>query len=111
MLAVELLKQSQGQARAASTFNRSEVIQNLSSLVAALKWAVFKYDGNFEICNQARQVLQQILERVLDGDNGSTAEGVESVESVRFDSSWLDQVSSEPAFWSSLPQHPLLAEL
>lgn len=115
MLALKLLRQSQGLSnrKPSNAFNTSFVIQNLSNLVSALAWAVLPFDGNYEICNQARQVLERILDRVLSSPaqprsaSRDLSKGAKD-EASSGDYSWLNQVSSEPEFWSSLPSHPLL---
>lgn len=89
------------------------MIQGLSNLVAAMKWVVPKQDGNYEFCNQARQVLQRILDIILDSDGGSrtgsASQDLKEEETSVLSSAWFEQMTSEPEFWSSLPNHPLLA--
>ncbi|KAL9619397.1 MAG: hypothetical protein Q9160_005992 [Pyrenula sp. 1 TL-2023] len=66
-LALDLLYQHQnpgGHKRYAS-LSRSETIQNLSVLTSSLGWIYKEGDGNFDLCSNARRVLQDILDHVL----------------------------------------------
>jgi hypothetical protein len=112
VLGLELLQQCHHQKRPDPSFPRSEVIQGLSNLVAAMKWVVPKQDGNYEFCNQARRVLQRILDIVLDSDLGvgtaSATNGLKEERTSILGSAWFEQMTSEPDFWSLLPNHPLL---
>ena len=71
VLALELLQQTKLLAKSgsrsseASSFPRSEIIQNLSVLVSYLGWIYVEEDGNYQLCMQARRMLQRILDRVL----------------------------------------------
>lgn len=116
VLGLELLGQHQSsdgpQARSPSSFKRSAVIQTLSNLVATLG-SVMPLDGNYRICNQARRVLQNILDRVLNPppriadaveQHGNNTKNEKFSERAR---SWYEQPWSEPDFWASLPTHPL----
>jgi hypothetical protein len=89
------------------------VIQGLSNLVAAMKWVIPKQDGNYEFCSQARHALQRILDTVLDSDRvireQSATSDLKEEETSVLSSAWLEHMTSEPDFWSSLPNHPLLA--
>jgi chromatin structure-remodeling complex subunit RSC3/30 len=113
VLAFELLRQSQGQ-HVGSTFHRSEVVQNLSSLVAALKWVASRQAANYDICNYARPVLQQILDIVLspcqDHPNPQNATDLANNSEAASEFDLMNQTCSEAEFWSLLPQHPLLAD-
>lgn len=77
-----------------------------------MKWVVPKQDGNYEFCNQARQVLQRILDLVLDSDldvrTASATNGLKEEGTSILGSAWFEQITSEPDFWSLLPNHPLL---
>ena len=114
VLGLELLQQSHHSKRTDPAFPRSEVIQGLSNLVAAMKWVIPKQDGNYEFCFQARHVLQGILDIVLDPGRadikiGSDTNRFNDDGNSMSSGSWSDQMVSEPDFWSSLPNHPLLA--
>jgi hypothetical protein len=79
-----------------------------------MKWAIPKQDGNYEFCSQARHVLQRILDIVLDPGQGSirtrpATDGLKDDKTSILSSSWFEQMTSVPDFWSSLPHHPLLA--
>lgn len=112
VLGLELLSLGQGKQRSPLSLHRSEVIQNLSTLLAALKWVVTREDGNYEICSQARYVLQNILDVVLDPSQSTSRTATNGVkENGNMTSEqWFDQTRSEPDFWSMLPHHPLLAD-
>ncbi len=121
VLAIELLQKSQTGPRSAEPLPRSEIIQNLSRLIEALRHLVPPEDGNFGLCDQARRVIRQILDKVL----SIPAAPVTSNTNVNFslttmdqndrlkmpglDGSWLVSARSELDFWESLPEHPLLA--
>lgn len=112
VLGLELLNIGQSKERSPLSLHRSEVIQNLSTLLAALKWVVTRLDGFYEICSQARYVLQNILDVVLDPSQSTsrtTTNGVRENGNMTSEE-WFDQTRSEPDFWSMLPQHPLLAD-
>ena len=49
----------------ASPFPRSEIIQNLSVLISSIESIIRQTNGNYIICNQARKMLQAILDAVL----------------------------------------------
>lgn len=66
-LALDLLYQHQnpgGHKRYAS-LSRSETIQNLSILTSTLGWIYKEGECNFDLCCNARRVLQEILDHVL----------------------------------------------
>lgn len=71
VLALELLKQqTQPDYRApARAPPRSRMIQNLSVLIAALKWISREGVGNYSLGRQATATLERVLERVLNADN------------------------------------------
>jgi len=111
VLALELLQHGQAGLRSPDHLPRSEVIQNLSRLIAYIKPLVPKEDANYVLCDQARRVIQRILDQVLSlpftvptprtGEVGENANVSEE--------SWLRGAQSEPEFWKRLPEHPLLA--
>ena len=78
-----------------------------------MKWVIPKQDGNYEFCTQARHVLQRILDIVLDPDRAGNAKisttRLKQDELAHSNSAWFDKMVSEPEFWSSLPNHPLMA--
>jgi chromatin structure-remodeling complex subunit RSC3/30 len=119
VLGLELLRQSRSSSRSTAVTSislpRSEVIQNLSNLVAQLKSTVQPEDGNYALCLQARRVIQRILDQVLQPEYYTAKD---SPEEQRFETSVLADVTtdqldwlgtkSEFEFWSTLPRHPLL---
>ena len=116
VLGIELLRESQGITKLPPSFNRSNAVQDLSGLVAALKWMVPRPQGDFEICDQARRVLQRILNLVLDPGayrhtkNTGAESSAQDNQTGADHHSWLmiSNGGSEPDFWASLPDHPLL---
>lgn len=73
---------------------------------------------NHEICEQARFVIQKILDIVLDGPppppplHSPQAQVTTTVASEKdaMGLEILQQTQSEVEFWNVLPRHPLLAE-
>lgn len=104
MLALELLEHSQAGLRSAEHLPRSEVIQNLSRLIAYIKPLIPQEDANHVLCDQARKVIQRILDQILEPKPSDEIETADILEE-----SWLPGAQSELEFWSNLPEHPLLA--
>jgi hypothetical protein len=110
VLALELLQHGQAGVRSPDYLPRSEVVQNLSRLIAYIKPLVPQEDANYILCDQARWVIQRILDQVLSlpftvptprtGDADENAHVSEEL--------WFPGVQSEPDFWKRLPEHPLL---
>jgi hypothetical protein len=118
VLALELLQQSQARSHASKHFPRSEVIQNLSVFVACLGSMHTEGDGNYQLCLQARRMLQRILDTVLSPQEPATApnpqtlptpSGTEFGENGIYDFSWMENAEFDADFWMNLPDHPLLA--
>ena len=79
-------------------------------------------EGNYQICDQARKTLQQVLDKVLAEPPSSMAtpshlnalpspldSGIMSMEGDNgWDLSWLDSADFDADFWMNLPDHPLL---
>lgn len=66
-LALDLLYQHRnpGGYKRHALFSRSETIQNLSVLTSCLGWIYKEGEGNFDLCNNARRVIQGILDHIL----------------------------------------------
>jgi hypothetical protein len=120
VLALELLQQSQGRgAYTIKNFPRSEVIQNLSVFVATLHTVHAEGDGNYQLCLQARRMLQRILDTVLSPEQPVpalsnrrtllTRSTIDFSEENAYDMSWMDNAAFDADFWLNLPDHPLLA--
>ena len=118
VLCIELLRQIQGQ-RTSALLDRSEVIQNLSTLIATLKWIVIKKTVNHEICEQARDVIQKVLDTVLElpfvpSPNPTTPpppghrQDLDNFAQPQQSKSDAEFWHSE--FWHQLPRHPLLID-
>lgn len=104
MLALELLELSQAGLHSPEHLPRSEIIQNLSRLIAYIRPLVPKEDANYVLCDQARKVIQRILDQILELEPSRDNEAVDILEE-----SWLAGAQSEPEFWTNLQEHPLLA--
>ena len=108
---MELVQHGQAGVRPPDHLPRSEVVQNLSRLIAYIKPQVPQEDANDILCDQARWVIQRILDQVLSlpftvptpriGDADENTHVSEE--------SWFLDTQSEPDFWKRLPEHPLLA--
>jgi hypothetical protein len=116
VLALELLQQSQARGHASKNFPRSEVIQNLSVFVACLGSIYTEGDGNYQLCLQARRMLQRILDTVLSPEHPAPAPQTQLTPSSTgfgedgiYDFSWMDNAEFDADFWMNLPDHPLLA--
>ncbi|KAJ5758357.1 chromatin structure remodeling complex protein RSC3 [Penicillium nucicola] len=67
ILAIEVLRQTQN-ARpwpGERLFTRSDVIQSLGTLASHIQYITLPQKGNYEICQQGRKVILQILDYVL----------------------------------------------
>ncbi len=121
VLALELLQQSQSRRHSSTSLSlsRSEIIQNLSNLIAHLKSLVKKDDGNYAICYQAREVIQRILDQILepvytmpDAHHDTDASmSNETTDAAMNQVSWHDTARSELDFWLLLPEHPLFSSV
>ena len=98
-------------------FPRSEIIQNLSILISSIDCMIQPQHGNYDICSQAKRMLQTILDTVLtESDQRVNEEGAgESfqrvnsiVETAIDDQLWLEN-GFDMDFWTNLEEHPLLA--
>ena len=116
VLALELLHHSRNKSLSTSDFPRSEVIQSLCNLISSIDYIIRPTNGNFEICGQAKKMLQTILDTVLSPEQEQTVAGHgESTDSLDVsaidgleDQSWLN-MNLDMDFWTSLEDHPLLA--
>jgi hypothetical protein len=107
VLALELLQHSQAGLKPPDHLPRSEVVQNLSRLIAYIKPLVPKEDANYVLCDQARRVIQKILDQILSSPFIRLSGEGEAANIS--EESWLPGAQSEPDFWTNLPEHPLLA--
>ena len=135
VLVLELLRQAQSRSSSTAAFSRSSVIQNLSVLISTLEWIARPGIGNYELCRQARSMLQRSLDRILDpslmargdrqhpssesdGHTGSSTlvgNGVASNDPISESDSllqwspeqWLSP-DADMAFWNNLEDHSLL---
>ena len=129
VLCIELLRQTQGHATSPA-LRRSEVVQNLSSLLPSLKWITTRKTVNHEICEQARSAIQRILDTVLEAptpppqvgypqtpNSDAIFDGMDQAEDGIVDGmssstvmSGLQTIMSTPEFWAKLPSHLLIAD-
>lgn len=120
MLALELLHHSRNKVPASHAVDlpRSEIIQNLSNLVSSIGYVVRPTNGNYGICEQAKKMLQVILDAVLSPEQHDQAEEMEHssepvgaldnfAEEALDDQMWLSN-NLDMDFWTSLEDHPLL---
>ena len=116
VLALELLHQSRNKLQAKHDFPRSEIIQYLSNLVSAIDFIVRPTNGNFNICSQAKKMLQVILDTVLSPEQSNCEN--EHVEPVVTPKTFMDEALDDQTwlynnldmdFWTNLEDHPLLA--
>jgi hypothetical protein len=75
-------------------------------------------DGNYQLCLQARRMLQRILDTVLSPQEPAAPPNPQTIltpSSTEFggdgiyDFSWMDNAEFDADFWMNLPDHPLLA--
>ena len=124
VLALELLQQTRQPSRSthSSTF-RSETIQNLSVLVSHLTVLIPPGEGNYVLLNQARKMIQAILDVVLAAPRPTLPQPTSDLLSTQSPFSdqlgdgfgnewgWFDQLEFTGDFWNSVAEHPLLAPL
>jgi hypothetical protein len=65
LLAIELLRQQQHRS-VNINLPRSEIIRNISVFISSLDWVAREEDGNYLLCQGARQMLEKILDAILD---------------------------------------------
>jgi hypothetical protein len=73
LLAIELLRQQQvspGQCQV--RLPRAEIIRNISVFISSLEWVAKPDDGNYDLCQGARQLLDSILNAILDNNPTSS---------------------------------------
>jgi hypothetical protein len=73
LLAIELLRQQQaspGQPQV--RLPRAEIIRNISVFISSLEWVAKPDDGNYDLCQGARQLLDSILNAILDSHPASS---------------------------------------
>ena len=118
VLALDLLQHFRGPSKTNPDLPRSEIVQNLSILISSIDCIVRPKSGNYTICNQAKRMLQAVLDTVLSPDR----RGVQIGSRRQLHSQDLGQpADADPNidlwfsndldmnFWMSLEDHPLLA--
>ena len=110
VLALNLLQEKTGVVK---PFPRGQVIQDLSVFISCLKWAHAPGDGNYQLTEQARKTLQQILDKVLSADFQQAPERSQPLltpnstdlpDDFVYDfSGWPNTADFDPDFWMNLP--------
>lgn len=114
VLALHLLQEMPG---VNLNFNRAKVIQDLSVFVSCLRWAHQPGDGNYQLTEQARKTLQQILDKVLAPGFQPAAQQPPVMtpnsnalpEDLVYDFNWTDTANFDTDFWMNLPDHPIMS--
>jgi hypothetical protein len=109
VLAVELHQYKHRLSTSTPDFAWAQVIQDLSVLVSNLKWMYSPGDGNYQLADQARQSVQQILNAAL--AEPSTLEPAitpfdgYTTESMLDNFFWLNNTEFGTDFWTNLPDN------
>ena len=118
VLALELLQHFRSPSKTNPEFPRSEIVQNLSILISSIDCIVRPKSGNYTICNQAKKMLQAVLDTVLSPDRHDVQIGsrrqLHSEDSgqpadVDLNSDLWFYNDLDMNFWMNLEDHPLLA--
>lgn len=73
LLAIELLRQQQASpGEPQLRLPRAEIIRNISVFISSLEWVAKPDDGNYDLCQGARQLLESILNAILDSHPASS---------------------------------------
>jgi hypothetical protein len=73
LLAIELLRQQQASTGQPQVrLPRAEIIRNISVFISSLEWVAKPDDGNYDLCQGARQMLDGILNAILDSHPASS---------------------------------------
>jgi hypothetical protein len=82
-------------------------------MIAYIKPLVPKEDANYVLCDQARSVIERILDQILSSPYifmvSTFGPSHEAETTSTSEESWLPGGQSESDFWANLPEHPLLA--
>jgi len=117
VLALELLQHTQFRNPLSPELPRSEVIQNLSVFLACLGWMHSPGDGNYQIAQQARRMIQRILDKILSPDplpareQSALLNGSENhfYNDAMYDFSWLDSADFDADFWTDVSEQQFLS--
>lgn len=116
VLGLELLQHFRGRSRLDQDFPTSEIVQNLSVLISSIDCIIRPTSGNYEICNQAKKILQAILAAVLSPDrpdmhvehlDQGLVDATQSADMDLDNQLWFDN-DLDMDFWMNLEDHPLL---
>jgi hypothetical protein len=73
LLAIELLRQQQATSGQPQVrLPRAEIIRNISVFISSLEWVAKPDDGNYDLCQGARSMLDGILNAILDSHPASS---------------------------------------
>ena len=73
LLAIEILRQQQASPGDPQLrLPRAEIIRNVSVFISSLEWVAKPDDGNYDLCQGAKQLLESILNAILDSHPTST---------------------------------------
>ncbi|KAF2437123.1 hypothetical protein EJ08DRAFT_578120 [Tothia fuscella] len=78
ILSIELLRQQQLSDRPHVPLPRAEIIRNVSVFISSLEWVARPDDGNFDLCQGAKLMLEKILDSILDYQPVPSAESLQS---------------------------------
>jgi hypothetical protein len=65
-LAIELLRQQQLSEGSHIFLPRGEIIRNVSVFISSLDWVARPDDGNYDLCQGAKILLEKILDSILE---------------------------------------------
>lgn len=114
VLALHLLQEKPG---ANPAFNRGKVVQDLSVFISCLRFAHAPGDGNYQLTEQARKTLQQILDKVLSADFQPSSQPAPILtpnssalpDDMIYDFGWTETTNFDADFWMNLPDHPIMS--
>jgi hypothetical protein len=66
LLSIELLRQQQMCDRTHVVLPRAEIIRNVSVFISSLEWVARPGDGNYELCQGSKCMLEKIINSILD---------------------------------------------
>lgn len=113
LLSFELLRRKQSGASPVREISWSQAIQDLSVFIAGLKYVHVAGDGNYQLTQKAYKTLQQILERLLSGDESPLQENsllpplgpLDIPDELMDGFAWLDNSGFDVDFWMNLSTH------
>lgn len=92
LLAIQLLREHQQADSPSSGLSRAETIRRICVFTSCLEWAAPPDDGNYDLCQRARRMLEIILDAILDDSKSTPAAGFQDVPSDPV--MWVDEMFS-----------------